>query len=207
MNRSTTGFLVAALVLTSAAERAFGQASDAGGTTPSLGEVAKKSKGAAGSKAKVVIDDDNLKRLRGPIPAIAFEGVDNSDDIIKAVRDCRKSHTAAETEEAVRGWYDEFDSELAHALEDNARLVVRKEDRRLREITRDYYDDGDYSKAQQRRDDEIRSDRDDFRRSRDNGFTIARIQQTFIKVRSDLQKDNLRYAWFKIRNANGVGSF
>jgi hypothetical protein len=47
----------------------------------------------------------------------------------------------------------------------------------------------------------------DFRRGRKNGMMMARIQQTFIKVRNDLQSINLRYDWSKIRNANGNGSF
>ena len=175
---------------------------------PSLGDIARKSKKDAGPKAKAVVTDENLKSQRGPIPAIALEGVDNSDEIIRAIRDYRKNHSPAETEEAVRVWYDEFDSLIANALDDNTRLIKRKEDRVLTEITGAYYGpDGDYYKAVQRRNDAIAEDREDFRCGRKNGFMIARIQQTFMKVRSALQACNMRYEWFKIRNGNGNGSY
>jgi len=184
----------------------FGQTADT--STPSLGEVARKSKQSGGPKAKAVVTDENMKSRRGPIPSIALEGVDNSDEIISAIHAFRKTHTPAETEEAVRQWFDEFDSLFATVLDDNSRLIQRKEDRNLTEATGSYYgSDGDYNRAVQRRNSAISQDRDDFRRGRQNGFTIARIQQTFIKVRNDLQAMGLRFDWFKVRNANGNGSF
>jgi hypothetical protein len=188
------------------ASSAAGQAADS--SAPSLGDVARTSKKAAGPKAKAVVTNENLKSQNGPIPAIAMEDVDNSDEIIRAVRGYRKTHSDAQTEEAVRQWYGEFDSLLASILDDNARLVQRKEDRNLTEATGAYYaPDGDYYKAAQRRNNAIAEDREDFRRRRKNGFMVARIQQTFMKVRFDLQSCNLRYDWFKIRNANGNGSY
>ena len=42
---------------------------------------------------------------------------------------------------------------------------------------------------------------------RDNFRIISRVQQEFMMVRSGLAKYNLHYSWFKVRNANGVGSF
>lgn len=179
----------------------------ASSSTP-LGDVVKKNHQATSPKAKVVVDDDNLHSQRGPIPGMSLEGVDNSDEIIHAIREFKKSHTPAETEEAVRLWYDEFDSLMADTLDDNNRLIKRKEDRALTEATGAYYGpDGDYNKAMQRRNSAILEDRSDFRRERKNGFMIARIQQTFMKVRNDLQMIGLRYDWFKIRNGNGNGSF
>ncbi|HUM04833.1 MAG TPA: hypothetical protein VLT90_05190 [Terriglobales bacterium] len=173
-----------------------------------MGEIAKKSKQSAGPKAKAVITDENMKTRRGPIPGISLEGPDNSDEIITAIREFRKNHKPEETEEAVRLWYDEFDSLFATVLDDNTRLVQRKEDRSLTEATGGYYgSDGDYNRAVQRRNSAISQDRDDFRRQRKNGFMVARIQQTFIKVRNDLQAIGLRFEWFKIRNANGNGTF
>jgi hypothetical protein len=183
-----------------------GQTADSSATP--LGEIVKKSKTSPGPKAKAVITDENLKSRRGPIPGIALEGVDNSDEIIRAIREFKKTHTPAETEEAVRMWYDEFDTLMADTLDDNSRLIKRKEDRNLTEATGGYYGpDGDYYRAMQRRNSEIAQDRADFRRGRKNGFMMARIQQTFMKVRNDLQSINLKYEWFKIRNGNGNGSY
>jgi hypothetical protein len=185
---------------------AAGQAADS--STPSLGDVARTSKKAGGPKAKALVTNENLKSQSAAIPAIAMEDVDNSDEIIRAIRGYRKTHSDVQTEEAVRQWYDEFDSLMASILDDNARLIQRKEDRNLTEATGAYYGpDGDYYKAVQRRNSAIAEDREDFRRRRKNGFTVARIQQTFMRVRSDLQSCNLRYDWFKIRNANGNGSY
>jgi len=186
----------------------FSQTGNSSASTPALGDLVKKNKQAGARKAKVVVDDDNLHSQRGPIPAIALEGVDNSDEIIRAIQEFRKINKPAETEEAVRFWYDEFDSLMADALDDNTRLIKRKEDRSLTEATGSYYGrDGDYDKAMQRRNSAISEDREDFRRGRKNGFTIARIQQTFMKVRTGIQIGGLKYDWFKIRNGNGNGSF
>ena len=143
----------------------------------------------------------------GPIPGIALDGVDNSDEIIRTIREFKKTHSPADTEEAVRLWYDESDAILLKALDDNSRLIVRKEDRNLAEATGEYASRVDYAGAVARRNSEIREDRNDFRSYRRNGFLIGRVQQVFMKVRNDMQSSNLRYDWFKIRNANGNGSF
>jgi len=175
---------------------------------PPLGDVVKQSRKSSSPKAKTVITDDTLQRQLGPIPGIVFEGVDNSDEIIRAIREYRKNHAPAETEEVVRHWYNEFDTMMARTLDDNARLVARKEDRRLAIATGEYGERvANYSALEERRNGEIRADRDDFRRLRQNGLMMARIQQTFLKVRGDLQRCYLRYEWFKIRNGNGNGSF
>jgi hypothetical protein len=199
------GFAPALIFVTSL--HALGQTSGSSASPP-LGDIVKKSKQTVAPKSKVVVNDDNLTSQRGPIPGIAFEGVDNSDEIIRAIREFKKSHTSAKTEETVRLWYDECDSIMAAALDDNSRLVKRKEDRALTEATGAYYGpDGDYSRATQRRNSAIAEDREDFRRARKNGLMMARIQQTLTKVRSDLQVSGLKYDWFKVRNGNGNGSY
>ena len=97
---------------------------------------------------------------------------------------------------------------MADVLDDNNRLIKRKEDRVLNEATGSYYGpDGDYERAVRRRNSAIAEDRSDFRRERKNGMMMARIQQTFMRVRNDLQMIGLKYEWFKIRNGNGNGSF
>ena len=138
---------------------------------------------------------------------------DSADDTRLVVRTLNDSGFAiawerVETEEAMRLWYDEFDALMADVLDDNNRLIKRKEDRVLNEATGSYYGpDGDYERAVRRRNSAIAEDRSDFRRERKNGMMMARIQQTFMRVRNDLQMIGLKYEWFKIRNGNGNGSF
>lgn len=200
-------FLVSGLAFTFLClSQMYSQTPNSGSSSPPLGDVVKKAKQNAGPKAKTVINEETLKP-QDPIPAIAFADIDNSDDIIKAIHEFKKNHSPSETEETVRQWYDESDSIFLKALDDNARLIVRKEDRTLADVTGEYNRAGDYSRAVERRNGAIREDRNDFRSYRSNGFRIARIQQTLMKVRNDLQVCGLRYEWFKIRNGNGNGSF
>ena len=42
---------------------------------------------------------------------------------------------------------------------------------------------------------------------RDNGMLAGRLQQAFMKIRNGINRYNLHYDWFKIRNGNGNGSF
>jgi len=42
---------------------------------------------------------------------------------------------------------------------------------------------------------------------RDNGMLTGRIQQAFMRIRTGISRYNLRYEWFKVRNAHGNGSF
>jgi len=186
----------------------LGQAGSSDTSGP-LGDVAKKSNKSSASKAKIVVTDDNLKSQRGPIPEIALEGMDNSDEIVKAIQEFGKSHSPAETEDAVRAWYEEWDKALVRAIDDNKMLIARKEDRNLSGVTRQqcYEDPPDYCRELDRRNSEIRQDRDDYHSYNRNGLHIGRIQQTLIAVRGRLQAPYLRYSWFKVRNANGVGSF
>jgi hypothetical protein len=53
------------------------------------------------------------------------------------------------------------------------------------------------------------SQRVDARSNRDNMQVIMRIQQTFARVRIDaiLNRGKTPYDWFKIRCANGVGTY
>ena len=64
-----------------------------------------------------------------------------------------------------------------------------------------------YAKCQQQRQTEIRGARQDGFVMRDNGMVTGRIQQAFMRIRSGISRYNLHYDWFKVRNANGNGSF
>jgi hypothetical protein len=64
-----------------------------------------------------------------------------------------------------------------------------------------------YKQCQERRQTEIHSNRHDQFVMRDNGMVTGRIQQAFLKIRSGISRYNLHYDCFKVRNANGNGSF
>jgi hypothetical protein len=75
-----------------------------------------------------------------------------------------------------------------------------------------YIYDGDYAKMNERQITERFSQRVDAHSNQDNFRVIARLQQSLMKVRGDLfcRPNKTRaaaYDWFKIANANGVGSF
>jgi hypothetical protein len=53
----------------------------------------------------------------------------------------------------------------------------------------------------------MRGARLDAQRIQQDGQRVGRIQQAFLRIRAGLQRNQLRYSWFKVRNANGVGSF
>jgi len=187
----------------------FGQNSDEG-TAPPLGDVAKKNKDSSKSKAKRVFSDDDLPVRNSPIPAIALQGVENIENVLNAIHEFRRTHDAAETERVVHEWFDEQTEVLSAAIEANTKLAQHNELRMEAAQDRSpYVYDGDYSKMQQRQMTERWSQRVDARSNRDNWQVIMRIQQTFARVRVDaiMNRGKTAYDWFKIRCANGVGTY
>jgi hypothetical protein len=150
---------------------------------------------------------------------IATTGLDNSDDILNAIHEFRRTHDASETERVVHEWFDEQTEVLSSAIDANSRLAQHNQFRM--EVAQDEsaygygnpYDPDSYSKMQQKQITDRRAQRVDARSNRDNWQVIMRIQQTFVKVRTDMFMAHATiqaksaYDWFKIRNANGVGSY
>jgi hypothetical protein len=70
--------------------QALGQNSDE--RAPSLGDIAKKNKNndSSRSKAKRVITDDDVNVRSNPIPVIAVQGPDNTDEVLNAIREFKK---------------------------------------------------------------------------------------------------------------------
>jgi hypothetical protein len=103
--------------------QALGQNSDERG--PSLGEIAKKNKNndSSRSKAKRVITDDDVNVRSNPIPVIAVQGPDNTDEVLNEIREFKRTHDAAETERVVHQWFDEQSDVLSAAIEANARIA------------------------------------------------------------------------------------
>ena len=195
---------------------AFGQSTDEGAPAP-LGDVAKKNKINSKSKAKRVFTDDDLSVRKNPIPAIALEGVDNTQLVLDTIHEFKTTHDPAETERVVHEWFDEQSEVLSAAIDANNRIAQHNQVKM--EAAQDGYGygnqygnasyDGDYSKIRQRQLSEMWAQRSDARSNRDNWQVVMRIQQTFLRVRCDAiwNRGKAPYDWFRIRNANGVGTY
>ena len=173
----------------------------------SLGDIVKKSRAGSAAKAKKVFTDDDLNVRKNPIPRVSLQGEDNTDQVLNAVREFRKSHTVTELESAVHEWFDEHDQILATAAEDNTQISQHNQYRR--EAQDEGYENNtrDYDQMRQKMATERRSQRVDARRNQDNWQAISRIQQTMQKVRMELQMNGLRCEWFRIRQGSGVGTY
>jgi hypothetical protein len=156
--------------------------------------------------AKHVIDDDDLELHRGPIPRLNLEGIDNVGEIVAAIKKYRESHTPQQTEQVVHDWYGEGNDVLTAAIHESSNL----RDLRQSSINNSNdlcQDSGDWEQCQRLRLADARGARSDQSRIANDGLVTGRIQQAFQKIRNELQTAGMRYEWFKIQNANGVGSF
>lgn len=200
--------------------QSFGQSSD--NTGPPLGDVArkndtaKKDKDASGKSNRVFTDDDMSIR-KSTIPSIALQGTDNTEEVLAAIHDFRANHDAAATEDVVHEWFDQQTGALSAAIDANVRLQKHNQMRMESAQDRSSYPynyayDPDSSKMNERMTTERWSQRVETRSSQDNFQVIARIQQALMKVRLDVicrpnKTQPAAYDWFKIRTANGVGSY
>src|SRR5258708_13872045 len=114
-------WLLALILLCGFAGPTFGQNAEESGAPP-LGDVAKKNRAGSKVKAKRVLTDDDLSARSNPIPVIALEGAENTDNILDAIHQYRRVRDAAETERVVREWFDEESEGLSAASEVNSRL-------------------------------------------------------------------------------------
>ena len=180
-------------------------------TTPdqpkSLAEVARESKKEKKEQAKIVLSDDTQQLHKPLIPDVFGGGIDNIDEILKAIDDYRSTHKLQETEAAVHLWYDKHDTILANAIEANRRIEQRERDRALGYSVSDAQPRNNQEYAELQRV-ELISRRDDLKHKQENGLLSARIQQAFGRVRSQMKsKYGMNIDWFKIRCGNGNCSF
>ncbi|MGB8011449.1 MAG: hypothetical protein WCF68_07535 [Terriglobales bacterium] len=144
---------------------------------------------------------------------VALDGPDNSQIILDAIHEFKTTHDAAETERVVHEWFDEQAEVLSAAIDANNRIAQHNQIKM--EAAQDsgygygYNYDGDYNKLRQRQLSEVWAQRSDARSSRDNWQVVTRIQQVFVRVRCDaiLNRGKAPYDWFRIRNANGIGTY
>jgi hypothetical protein len=172
----------------------------------SLADAAKDAKKNKTAHAAKAITDEDMDSERGPFPSLNMDGTDNSDEIIQAIGDFKAKHNEREIEQALHDWYDEYDTILATAIRETHELQDQRESTSYHgyEICQQ---GGSYQQCLQRRQTEIRGARHDQSVMRDNGMVTARVQQAFIKIRGGIGQFGLHYSWFKVRNANGNGSF
>jgi hypothetical protein len=171
----------------------------------SVAAAAKTSKKPA-AHAKRVIDDDDLELHKSPIPRLSLEGADNTAEIVDAVKKYKESHTPQQTEVAFRDWFDDTNDVLTAAIRESSNLRDLRESN-INNSNDLCQDSGDWEQCQKLRLADARGARRDQNRIRNDGFVTGRIQQAFMRIRNDLMTIGLHYQWFKIQNANGVGSF
>ena len=171
----------------------------------SVANAARQAKTNKTRAAKVFTDDD-VEGHKSPLPVLNLAGDDNTDLILQAIAKYKESHKPEETEQVIHDWYDEYDAILAA----NAREASQY--RSLRETnTLNGYDlcqqSDDYEHCEKRRQSELRGQRMDGAKIRQDMERVGRIQQGLMKVRAGIGLLRLNYTWFKVRNGNGIGSF
>lgn len=174
---------------------------------PSLADLARQARqNKPATKAKTVVTDETLNSRRTLFPAIHPE-LDNSEEIVREMVAYSRTHTPKETEDAIREWYEIYDQKMANAIHEQKDIQDRQLQRSMSEQDMYEYGGEDYRKYQALRRAENRTAVSDQQAMRTNGLLTAKIQQTFQMVRGGLQKNNIRYEWFKIRFGNGNGSW
>ena len=153
------------------------------------------------------MSDDTQQAHKPIIPDVFYGGIDNIDEIFKAIDNYRSTHNLQETEAVVHSWYDKHDAMLAQAIEENRRIEQRERDRQLGYKASDVQPRSteEYLELQRV---ELISRREDLRHKQENGLLSARIQQAFGRVRTQMKsKYGMNVDWMKIRCGNGNCSY
>jgi hypothetical protein len=180
-------------------------ASSAEAPPKSVAEIAKSAKKPSSMHAKKLITNEDLEG-NDTLPKLSLDGDDNTDEIVQAIGEYKSNHSKDETEEAVHDWYSRYDSILASSAQQNAHTQKQRSSTDYH----DYWNCQDfpnYENCVLRRRQDMLDQHDAQLRIGANFAAIGRIQQGFMKVRAGIARYNLQYSWFKIRNANGVGSY
>jgi len=171
---------------------------------PSLADVARTTRTAKEAAAKIITNEE-LRGESSEIPDIAFDGVDNSDEIVRAIVAYGRAHTREQTSAAVHAWYDKHDGLMEKAIRENQEIKQRREQRSY-SGTLDRAPDN-AKQYQERWQSEMEQARADRETERTNGLRQARIQQELQKVRLAVLRFGLPCDYMKIRFGNGNGSW
>jgi hypothetical protein len=156
-------------------------------------------------KSKTVITDETIASAKGPIPEINADGPDNSKQIIAAIENYKATHTAKQTEETVRDWYEDEKSQLEYAYQQSASGSDSY-------YWTHYYGSQDHSpttqkQAQERQLTEARANAVNQQSLRQSGERKAHLQSRLGFVRTGVLALGLRYDWFKIPCASSDCSY
>jgi hypothetical protein len=194
---------------TSASSSPADQTSSSSDTGNSLAAAARKAKTQNATHAKKVFTDEDMEAQAGPFPRLKMDGVDNADEVIAAIAKYKLIHTPQQTEDAVRGWFDRYDGELAAAMQSNREVTSL----RVANVTQGYelcqqsQDYEDYAHCQSRQMAEQRGAQHDRAEITSNNNVVMRIQQSLMKIKVGLTQNGLRYEWFKVRTMSNADRF
>ncbi len=167
--------------------------------TGDLAALARNTKAQKTAHAKKVFTDDDVEGNAGPLPRMKMDGAEDSDEVVAAITTYKGTHTPEQTEQAVREWYDRYDEMLVATIQEN-RDMASVGSVNMSNANELCQQSQDYEKCQGRQMAEARGSRADSNRMTKNFALMNRIQRVFMKVRSGLQANNLRYSWFRIQN-------
>ena len=101
-----------------------------------------------------------MEAVTGPLPRLKMDGIDNTDQIITAIGEFKKTHAPEEVEHAVHDWYEAYDGQLAASIQDNLNRQIL-----MQENQANGYDlcrqGGDYEKCAKRQTSEAVGARND----------------------------------------------
>ena len=135
------------------------------------------------------------------MPKLSLEGPENYQDIVFAIGDYKAKHTDQQTEQIVHDRYSEYDSMLATLFREDVQLQS------LRESNTDYsravcQQGTNYETCMPSQRAEARGTRQDGAVMKDNWAVANRIQTGIMRIGEGLNRDNLRYDWWKVRYIN-----
>lgn len=199
MFRIYSGALViAALFLPAASAQTQTQSS----TPPkSLAEMAASANTKKTEHAQVVLNDETVAAQKPLIPNVWENDCDNTDAIMAAITDYRRSHTRNETEDVIHNWYDRHAELLDHAAEENRRIQRGRQEQYYGYPSYEYGNmkPGDYRQYYEAQQAASRSAYDDQWRYNQNYQLIYHTETVFQKVKYGIRRMGMDFDWFKLR--------
>jgi hypothetical protein len=169
----------------------------------SIAAVVARSKSTKNEHSKKVITDDDLETVTGPLPRLRMAPGEDGEEVVAAIAEYKKTHTPEETEDVVHRWFDDYDHELAQAINANAEIRTTRAANVRNGYnacqTTAYRDYEEYQRCQLRGLAEIRGTRDDQFEVMHNAEWISRVQQALTNIHSRMFIMGLNYSWFKVR--------
>ena len=193
MNRSSFAFIL----FFGLSSFAMAQA-PAANPQPSLADFARQNREQKRVKAKTVVTNDTINTSKAPIPEIRTDSTDNSGDIVASISRFKDSHTAQETEAAVKEWFDGEDSQLAYEYSSTGQRTTPSWAR---------YGSTDpapttYQQYNERMLAQARADELNQQSVQQSAERRENLKNRLLRVRSGIRGFGLAYEWFKVRCGN-----